>query len=174
MKTCHWKSSVKFADHVKLAPRYQKHDTLILYQLRQIRSKFDASSAYNLVRTSGPLTQSHLCYPFTVFTIADYDQINNPAAILFRLVALQTLKLGSNAGLPKETVERLASKATGKMKRAFDEILLACNNTTIIPILNNEHLAKPLATMADLLAPTIVTANKLVSNFILQEFTRNT
>lgn len=149
-------------------------DSLILYQLRQIRSKFDASSAYNLVRASGPLTQSHLCYPFTVFTIADYNQINSPAAILFRLVALQALKHGSNAVLPKAMVEQLASKATGKMKRAFDEILLAYNNTTTIPVLNNEYLAKPLATMADLLAPTIVTANKLVSNFILQEFSRNT
>ncbi|KAI8374702.1 uncharacterized protein BYT42DRAFT_615834 [Radiomyces spectabilis] len=95
-------------------------DSLILYQLRQIRPKFDAASTYDLVRAFGPLTQAHLCYPFTVFTIADYDQINNPAAILF------------------------------------------------LPILNNEHLAKSLATMADLHAPTIVAANKLVANFIIK------
>ncbi|KAI9486011.1 MAG: hypothetical protein EXX96DRAFT_613849 [Benjaminiella poitrasii] len=144
-------------------------DSLILYQLRQTHSKFDASSAYNLVRASGPLTQSHLCHPFTVFTIADYNQINNPAAILFRLVVLQALKHDSNAVLQKAMVERLASKTTGKIKQAFDDILLACNNTTTIPVLNNEDLAKPLATMADLLAP----ANKLVSNFVLQEFSRN-
>lgn len=75
----------------------QFSDFLILYQLCLIYSKFDASSAYNLIRASGPLTQFHLCYPFTVFTIADYNQTDSPASVLFRLTALQALKHGSNA-----------------------------------------------------------------------------
>ena len=36
-------------------------DTNIVYQLRQICSKFDADNAYSLCHASGPFTKSHVC-----------------------------------------------------------------------------------------------------------------
>ncbi|ORY91323.1 hypothetical protein BCR43DRAFT_104468 [Syncephalastrum racemosum] len=57
-------------------------DTSILYQLRQIRSKFDHPSAYSLCPASWPLTQVHVCQPFTIFTFGDHDKGRYAAANL--------------------------------------------------------------------------------------------
>ena len=95
----------------------------IIYQLRQIRSKFSSPNAYTLCRSSGPITKSHTCHPFSVFTLADYDRGNNPGACLFRAIGVLVLKHGESAHLPRNNIEEWASLANGRIKTILLDIL---------------------------------------------------
>jgi hypothetical protein len=88
-------------------------DTSILYQLRQLRSKLDHRSAYTLCRASGPLTDVHVCQPFTTFTLTDYDKGRHSGANLFRLIGILVLKHGQAAMLPKSSVQDAIQQSTG-------------------------------------------------------------
>ncbi|KAF9973814.1 hypothetical protein BGZ75_001037, partial [Mortierella antarctica] len=84
-----------------------------LEQLRQLRSKFHDGSTYRLCRASGFLTLRHTYYPYTVYTLADFDQSHSKdgqaASMLFQEIAKSVLDLGSEAALARETVLRLRS-----------------------------------------------------------------
>ncbi|KAG0165099.1 hypothetical protein DFQ28_007180 [Apophysomyces sp. BC1034] len=77
-------------------------DTAIICQLRQIRSKYELPTAHTLCRASGPLTASHICHPYTIFTLADYDPGRSPGAKLFRAIGVLVLKHGKYAQLSKD------------------------------------------------------------------------
>ncbi|CEP09964.1 hypothetical protein [Parasitella parasitica] len=101
----------------------------IIYQLRQIRR---------------PITRAHVCQPYTIFTLADYDRGKSPGAIL--------------------TVEELASLATGRIK----ELLLAIcrlfpSAEEDMAIINNTKLSDYLSTIANLLMPSIAAVNETVA-----------
>ncbi|KAI9005463.1 hypothetical protein CLU79DRAFT_713113 [Phycomyces nitens] len=143
----------------------------ILYQLRQIRSKFSSPNAYTLCRSSGPITKPHTCHPFSVFTLADYDRGNRPGAYLFRTIGVLVLKHGESAHLPRSDIEEWTSMATGRIKTILLDILrLYPSANSVIPILNNKALNKHLTNLADLLIPSIVAANESVAIQIAQVF----
>lgn len=143
----------------------------IIYQLRQIRSKFSSPTAYTLCRSSGPITKSHACHPFSVFTLADYDRGNNPGAYLFRTIGVLVMKHGENARLPRSNVEELVSRANGRIKVILADILrLYPSANSEIPILKNDTLNKHLSSLANLLMPSIVSANESVAVQIAQVF----
>lgn len=143
----------------------------IIYQLRQIRSKFNSPNAYTLCRSSGPITKSHTCHPFSVFTLVDYDRGKNPGANLFRAIGVLVLKHGESAHLPRNNIEEWASLANGKTKTILLDILrLYSSANDDIPILKNDALNKHLSSLADLLMPSIVAANESVAIQIAQIF----
>ncbi|SAL98015.1 hypothetical protein [Absidia glauca] len=147
-------------------------DTNIIYQIRQLQSKFDHHSAYQLTRASGPLTRSHTCHPYSVFTLADHDASRTPVALLFRSIALLVLERGSAASLDKSAVQQYAMSSTGKIKEVMDNImdLYKQNDDKTISILGNLDLNKQLAILSDLLMPSIVAANATVAKYVAAVF----
>ncbi|KAI9317870.1 hypothetical protein BX666DRAFT_1932193 [Dichotomocladium elegans] len=110
-------------------------DTNIVYQLRQIHSKFDADNAYSLCRASGPFTKSHVCQPFTIFTLADYDRGTSSLSSLFRHMATIVLRLGVRATLAKATVESSLGQGNLDTQNAFTAIIALYGESNEIPIL---------------------------------------
>ncbi|KAI8638249.1 hypothetical protein BD408DRAFT_456455 [Parasitella parasitica] len=123
----------------------------MIYQFRQIRSKFATPPACALCRSSGPITRAHVCQPSTVFTLGDNDRGNNSGATLFRTIGILVLKHGSAARLQKRTVEELIPLATGKIKEL---LLIICrlfpSADEDMAIINNQQLSNYLSTMANL------------------------
>lgn len=107
-------------------------DANIMYQLRQIRSKFDADNAYSLCCALGPFTKSHVCQPFT---LADYDRGTSPLSSLFRHMATIVLRLGVNATLTKATVEFCLGQGNLDTQNAFTAIIALYGESNEIPIL---------------------------------------
>lgn len=66
----------------------------LLDQLRQLTTKFNAPSSYYLCRASGPITKSHQCHPYSMFTLADFDCRRNPASQMFTNIAVNIFKYG--------------------------------------------------------------------------------
>ncbi|KAL1926630.1 hypothetical protein VTP01DRAFT_5525 [Rhizomucor pusillus] len=66
----------------------------LLDQLRQLTRKFNAPSSYYLCRASGPITKSHQCHPYSMFTLADFDCRRNPASQMFTNIAVNIFKYG--------------------------------------------------------------------------------
>jgi hypothetical protein len=72
-----------------------EHD--VLYQLRQLRSKFDSESTYFCCSAAGAMTNDHACRPCTVFTLADYDNGHDASDgrigySLFREIAISVIQ----------------------------------------------------------------------------------
>lgn len=104
------------------------------------------SPTYTLCRSSGPITNSHACHQFSVFTLADYDRGNNPGSYLFRTIGVLVLKHGENARLPRSNTEELVSRVNGRIKVILADILqLYPSANSEIPILKNDTLNKHLS-----------------------------
>ncbi|KAG1040775.1 hypothetical protein G6F43_012219 [Rhizopus delemar] len=145
-------------------------DTNIVYQLRQIRSKFDADNAYSLCRASGPFTKTHVRQPFTIFTLADYDRGTSPLSSLFRHMATIVLRLGVRATLAKATVESCLVQGNLDTQNAFTAIIALYGESNEIPILGNSELSKRLEIVANSLAPSLVATNDYVAKEIALAF----
>lgn len=145
-------------------------DTNIVYQLRQIRSKFDTDNAYSLCRASGPFTKSHVCQPFTIFTLADYDRGTSPLSSLFRHMATIVLRLGVRATLAKATVESCLVQGNLDTQNAFTAIIALYGESNEIPILGNSELSKRLEIVANSLALSLVATNDYVAKEIALAF----
>ncbi|ORX42675.1 hypothetical protein DM01DRAFT_323809 [Hesseltinella vesiculosa] len=148
-------------------------DMFIMAQLRQIRSKFHESTAYTLCRESGPITKAHTCQPYTTFTLSDLDRGRNPSADLFRLIGMEVLKRGHEAKLMPSQIKKLAKNATGRQKVLMEEILClstASHDSGGIHILQNERLNSKLSPLANLLMPSIVSANETVAKEVASVF----
>lgn len=100
----------------------------ILSQLRQVRTQFDNLSTYLCCRASSPQTDDMSCRPYTVFTLADYDNDRSDSNgrigfILFQTIALSIIRsdnldsVGENIGcLEKSTVQALENKCKENSK----------------------------------------------------------
>ncbi|CAO3685340.1 unnamed protein product [Rhizopus stolonifer] len=95
----------------------------IVYQLRQIRSKFSSPDTHTLCQSSGPIIKPHTFHPFRVSTLADYDRGSNPGAHLFRAIGVLVLKHGESVQLPRNNIDEWASLKTGKTKTLLLDIL---------------------------------------------------
>ncbi|KAL0093112.1 hypothetical protein F4703DRAFT_1902968 [Phycomyces blakesleeanus] len=127
-------------------------DTNIVYQLRQIRSKFDADNAYSLCRAS------------------DYDRGTSPLSSLFRHMATIVLRLGVRATLGKATVESCLGQGNLDTQNAFTVIIALYGESDEIPILGNSELSKRLEILANSLAPSLVATNDYVAKEIALAF----
>ncbi|KAI8060875.1 hypothetical protein BC940DRAFT_337241 [Gongronella butleri] len=142
-------------------------------RLRQIRSKFDWLSAYALCRATGPLTEAHVCQPYTVFTLGNQDAGRNPGAHVFRAIAKAVLENGAAAQLAKRTVETaVAIAAQGSSVRSSLEAILGQYepDAVTIPIIGNEKLNKELEFIANGLSSSITNANDTVQREIVRVF----
>ncbi|KAI9027650.1 hypothetical protein CLU79DRAFT_697658, partial [Phycomyces nitens] len=136
----------------------------------QIRCKFDADNSYSLCHASGPFTKSHVCQPFTIFTLADYDRGTSPLSSLSRHITTIVLRLRVRATLAKATVESCLSQGNLDTQDAFRAIIALYGESDEIPILGNSKLSKRLEIVANSLAPSLVATNDYVAKEIALAF----
>lgn len=148
-----------------------------LEQLRQLRSKFYDGSTYRLCRASGYLTLRHTCNPYTVFTLADFDQSSSKdgqaASTLFQDIAKAVLSHGSNAVLRRDALLRLRSQCLpdGNVGKILDKIIASFPaDQEPVPVIGNIVLNAELEGLAQILSSYISTANKSVAAFVQESF----
>ncbi|KAI8575346.1 hypothetical protein K450DRAFT_275701 [Umbelopsis ramanniana AG] len=145
--------------------------TNIMDQLRQLRTKFHVSSSYYLCRASGPITKSHQCHPYSVFTLHNFDRGRNPAAKIFADIGVSVLKNGDQAVLSKALVDECALATVGKTNSLLIEIsAIFVNGVQQFPILGNRNLNDKLEKLAVCLHPYINHANISVEAAISESF----
>ncbi|KAG1046716.1 hypothetical protein G6F43_010809 [Rhizopus delemar] len=142
-------------------------DSYIVYQLRQLQTKFSAKAAYTLCRASGPLIVRHTAQPYTIFTLSDYDLSHSSGPKTFQSIGTLVLKKGKDVYLSKDYIQKLENTATSKVKGILQAIvfLFSPDNTTI-PILGNDGLNRLLEQLVDLIMPSISLANSSVQKEI--------
>ncbi|KAF9966376.1 hypothetical protein BGZ73_001020 [Actinomortierella ambigua] len=148
----------------------------LLYQLRQVKTKFFDASTFYLCRASSFFADNHPCQPYTIFNVASFDQAHSgdgvAACNLFHTIARDVIRYGSRAVLKRETVQQLQGRCAdqGSISNEFDGILNLYGDDSSLPILGNRALNKFLENMASQLSPYIAKANKAVASFIEKEF----
>ncbi|KAG0247272.1 hypothetical protein BG011_001758 [Mortierella polycephala] len=152
-----------------------------LQQLRQLGSKFYDSSTYRLCRASGYLTLRHACNPYTVFTLANFNQSSSKdgqaASTLFQDIAEAVLSLGSKAVLRRDALFRLRAQclADGNVGMTLDKIIASSPaDQEFIPVIGNVILNAELEGLAQVLSSYISTANKSVGAFVQECFSIDT
>jgi hypothetical protein len=152
----------------------------LLYQLRQVKTKFFDASTFYLCRASSFFADNHLCQPYTIFNLASFDQAHSrdgiAASNLFYTIACNIIRNGLHAVLKKEKVQWLRDRCTGQgiISNEFDGILTLFGNKSSVPILGNLNLNKILENLALRLSSYVVKANKAISCFIEKEFRSST
>ncbi|KAG0250800.1 hypothetical protein BGZ95_007078, partial [Linnemannia exigua] len=152
----------------------------LLYQLRQVKTKFHDPSTYLLCRASSHFSRSHACQPYSIFSLTNFDQghsgSGSAAGAFFKMISKDVLQKGSGATLKLSTLQESLDQCAkhSQIADAFETILtLFPEGATSVPILGNQHLNKELEVLANLLSSYIATANKSVVSFIQQSFSTN-
>ncbi|ORX55648.1 hypothetical protein DM01DRAFT_1335036 [Hesseltinella vesiculosa] len=150
------------------------NDTDLLFQIRQVRTRFHHPSTYLCCRSSSIWTEDVSSQPYSIFTLADWDSgadnsCYRVASSLFQHVALAVM-LNKNLDKPKLT-ELIAkvTKATN-IHNSLVAILALFNDDITLKIIGNTDLSKQLASLANDIAPTITKANASVAAAIKEKF----
>ncbi|KAF9083752.1 hypothetical protein BGX29_002931 [Mortierella sp. GBA35] len=157
----------------------------IVYQLRQLKTKFHEPSTYLFSRASGPLTNMHPCMPYTIYTVFDKmksnDGCGHAGAGLFRLIGEKMVLHGAKK-IAKPTLSvshvrefRKRCKEGTVTATLFDQLLELFSSRgggDEIEILYNESLNDVLEKIAELLAPTITIFNKIAAQYVTQQALR--
>ncbi|KAI1288543.1 hypothetical protein EDD11_009938, partial [Mortierella claussenii] len=139
--------------------------TNLLFQLRQLKTKFHDSSTFLRCRASGPLTKSHVCQPYTIFTLSSFDGSNRgngrAASALFKGISDQFLRSETDPRLLLSAVQKLNEDSTGNthMKDIARKILDLYQGEDAIAITNNYALNVQLEALAKHMSSYITTAN---------------
>ncbi|KAF9987601.1 hypothetical protein BGZ65_002909 [Modicella reniformis] len=160
----------------------------IVYQLRQLKTKFHEPSTYLFSRASGPLTNMHPCMPYTIYTIYTIfdkmksdDGCGHAGAGLFRLIGEKMVLYGAKK-IAKPTLSvahvrefrKRCKEGTGTAS-LFDQLLEMFSirdGEDDIEIFYNDSLNDVLEKIADLLAPTITASNKVAAQYVTQQALR--
>ncbi|KAG0058164.1 hypothetical protein BGZ89_001514, partial [Linnemannia elongata] len=131
----------------------------LLYQLRQVKTKFFDASTFYLCRASSFFADNHPCQPYTIFNLASFDRVHTgngvAASNLFHTVACDVIQDGSHQG---------------SISNELDGILTLYGDDSSLPILGNPVLNKFLKNLASKLSSYIAKANKAVASFIEKEY----
>lgn len=138
-----------------------------LAQLRQIRSKFSDSSTYQSLRACSSMTNDLRLRPITVWTLADTSPTNDTtndgrtASLLFRTTAI---KVWEDEELDLASVTAIPINPDSKIGKLLMNVRnLFHGNQQTIPIMGNKALNTVLTSMANVMAPYIINANKEVA-----------
>ncbi|KAF9949415.1 hypothetical protein BGZ70_001796 [Mortierella alpina] len=150
----------------------------LIWQLRQTKTKFHDPSSYYLCRASSHFARNHTCQPYSMFSLAAFDQAHNGdgAAIsrLFHAIATGVIRDAGQALLDKTKVEDLRAGCSqkGKAAKGLDGVLsLFGKDHSSMKIIGNRELNKHLEVLAPLLSTYIARANGSVVPFLEREFT---
>ncbi|ORZ09031.1 hypothetical protein BCR41DRAFT_358761 [Lobosporangium transversale] len=134
-------------------------------QLRQVRTKFHLMDTYQLSRRSGPLTDSTLFQPITVFTFANHSNVKGSsfaAGIILNGVGKSVIVDGECAVLRLDDVKRALPhcKPSSEVLRLIQSIhALFTPGVQSIPIIENSELNTVLESLATFLTQKLPKAN---------------
>ncbi|CEP17759.1 hypothetical protein [Parasitella parasitica] len=176
IKESAWKEAAEIAQNNNAAS-ITSYD--LIYQLRQLRTRFHQQSTYFLCRASNETVDNLAARPYTIYTLAEWDNGNDnadyrTASKLFQTIAINVI--GGNPRLEKYTISSLCSelKVEGTaVHHIFQSISTQfSDDTTFITIIGNKSLNHELQKLANLLAPAITKANQSVKQAVLQAYAR--
>ncbi|KAF9997555.1 hypothetical protein BGZ65_006870 [Modicella reniformis] len=138
-----------------------------IWQLRQVRSKFHMLDTYDFCRFSGPLTARSLLRPCTIFTVANFGNINGAryaAAEMLNKIGKAVIRQGKEATVAREDVRRWLEECnlSGEWVAPFQMILSLFKKKDSIRIIGNADLNGQLEVIAELLSSKINDANKVI------------
>ncbi|KAI8970106.1 hypothetical protein BDF20DRAFT_826052 [Mycotypha africana] len=175
VKESAWKEAAEIAQNNN-ATSIGSYD--FIYQIRQLRTRFHQQSTYFLCRASNEAVDNLAARPYTIYTLADWDNGNDnadyrTASKLFQTIAINVI--GGNPRLEKDTISSLCSelKVEGTaVHHVFQLISTQFSDTAFITVIGNKSLNHELQKLANLLAPAITRANQSVKQAVLQAYTR--
>lgn len=176
VKESAWKEAAEIAQNNNAAS-IASYD--LIYQLRQLWTRFHQQSTYFLCRASNERVDNLAARPYTIYTLAEWDNGNDnadyrTASKLFQTIAINVI--GGNPRLEKYIISMLCSelKVEGTaVHRIFQSISTQfSDDTTFITIIGNKPLNHELQKLANLLAPAITKANQSVKQAVLQAYAR--
>ncbi|CAO3687176.1 hypothetical protein G6F70_009115 [Rhizopus microsporus] len=145
----------------------------ILYQLRQLRSKFHHYSTYFSCRGYSTDTNDHVMQPYTVWTYCNFDGQNDEnsdgriASKLFQDIAIQVMRFPETAKIEEKRIQSLVSQCKGeKVKEIMESILSLFDGSKQIKIIENKELNDRLSKLAIILNSYIANANNNVMKAI--------
>lgn len=146
------------------------------YQLRQLRSKFHYPSTYLLCRASSVFANDLRSQPYSIYTLYEAPDTGREstariASKLFLTIA-ETVQSSTHPTLPKTFVNTLLTKCQdGRMKSSLQQILEQYKkNEDNLDILGNHLLNEKLKSLANLMSPSLVSANKSVAENVKSRF----
>ncbi|KAG0747471.1 hypothetical protein G6F66_002000 [Rhizopus arrhizus] len=126
-----------------------------LYQLKQVRSKFDHTSTYTMCRASSAVASSLELQPSSIWTLSDQDSNNagmsqeKVGSLMFRTIAIQVINDGENAVLQHKDVKRITTLTKDSIITAIlDKINLLFAEEQAITIIGNRALNNQLVDLA--------------------------
>ncbi|KAI7850002.1 hypothetical protein BDC45DRAFT_519179 [Circinella umbellata] len=146
----------------------------ILYQLRQLRSKFYCMSTYSLCRSFSSIVSDITYRPYTIWTLCEYDSPqkidsqSHKLSKVFQSIALLVLKNGSAAQIEVMIFQDLYSTLKdGTIKDTVEQIIKLQDNGSI-EIINNMKLSNLLQILADFMTASINNSNQMASKLLSQ------
>ncbi|KAG2206304.1 hypothetical protein INT47_007318 [Mucor saturninus] len=131
----------------------------ILYQLRQLRSKFDCLSTYTKCRASSSFTSHPFLQPTTIWTLSSQNGSSSNlinlsqdkiGALIFRTLAVQVSRYGAHASLDRVAVDEVAALTKSRSTSAiFQNIHRLFDNKEEIDIIGNSALNSQLTDLAN-------------------------
>ncbi|KAL0095627.1 hypothetical protein F4703DRAFT_1902854 [Phycomyces blakesleeanus] len=147
--------------------------------LYQLRTRFHQQSTYFLCRASNETVGNLATRPYTIYTLAEWDNGNDNADYRTVFKLFQTITINvicGNPRLEKYTISSLCNelKVEGTAVYHIFQLVLTqfSDDTTFIIIIGNKSLNHKLQKLANLLAPAITKANRSVKQAVLQAYAR--
>ncbi|ORE00853.1 hypothetical protein BCV72DRAFT_237333 [Rhizopus microsporus var. microsporus] len=128
-----------------------------LYQLKQVRSKFDCLSTYTMCRSSSTMASPLKLQPTTIWTLVDQDSNHTTmsqekvGSLLFRTIALQVIRHGRSATLHLDDFKPIQalSKDSSAVASILHNICSLFDNQKEIKIIGNSALNSQLVDLAN-------------------------
>lgn len=147
-----------------------------LAQLKQVRSKFDHISTYTMCRASSSFTNNHLCRPYTIWTLADYDSPQvvesqaKKASKAFQHIGLSVIRSGPQAELDVGQIQQILPECKGVIRQALEHVTSLCDAQGSIKIIGNKQLDEQLQILANSMITSLKSANVAVKYAVEEIF----
>ncbi|KAI8374646.1 uncharacterized protein BYT42DRAFT_414614 [Radiomyces spectabilis] len=160
--------SVELANENMMNERtIQAQDMLSMFQLKQVRSKFDSLSTYTMCRASSRLSSPLELQPATIWTLCEDDSAQTKksqekiASSFFQLIAQKVIVRGHNASLELQEAEAIFAQAKDTaIGRTLSHIKQLFVQEPSITIIGNANLNSLLFNLASTMTSALRAANK--------------
>lgn len=136
----------------------QVQQMLMMYQLKQVRSKFDHLSTYTMCRASSDIVSRLEMQPTTIWTISDLaDRATMTQvkliSLLFRSITIQVINNGRDAVLTIDDLKRIGPlEKDSAVSKIITNIESLFSNDSSISIIGNTLLNSQLVDLAAIIA----------------------
>ncbi|KAG0165829.1 hypothetical protein DFQ29_001312 [Apophysomyces sp. BC1021] len=151
-------------------------DMPLLYQMRQLRSKFHSLSTYTKCRASASIASRLELQPSTIWTLSDNDSPQHipsqdkVGSILFRTIAVAVNCHGKDAALSRDEVESVRALVKNSAVATILEGITGLFVSNTMPIINNSPLNAKLTDLAAAVSQGNKKENEKKANALKSKF----